>query len=288
MTGMMKISANCKINIGLRVVRRRDDGYHELQTVMFPVRGLCDVVDIERTGSEGGVFEGRGLIVDCPAQDNLCVRAFELMRRRYGIDGVRIALDKRVPFGAGLGGGSADATAVVVGIDRLFGLGLSEEELIAAAACLGSDTAFFVLNTPQYCTGRGEVMSPVEVPLEGWWLAVVKPDEGVSTREAYAGVVPQQPASDLCRDLQLPVEQWQGRIVNDFEPHIFAAHPRIAHLKQLLLDSGAAYASMSGSGSALFGLFTERPQLDLPHGTFVHTERISMQMNRGLHIAETI
>ena len=282
----MRISADCKINMGLRVVRRRDDGYHELQTVMFPVRGLYDVVDIERTGSEGVVFEGRGMIVDCPAADNLCVKAFELMRRRYGVDGVRIALDKRVPFGAGLGGGSADATAVVVGIDRLFGLGLSEAELIVAAAELGSDTAFFVRNTPQYCTGRGEVMSPVDLPLEGWWLAVVKPDEGVSTREAYSGVVPQQPERELCLDLQLPVEQWQGIVVNDFEPHIFAAHPRIAELKRRLLDSGAAYASMSGSGSALFGLFAEQPTIELPEGTFVHVECIGSQMSYGLDIAE--
>lgn len=280
----MKISADCKINIGLRVVRRRDDGYHELQTVMFPVRGLCDVLDIERTGSEGVVFEQRGLIVDCPAQDNLCVRAFELMRRRYGIDGVSIALDKRIPFGAGLGGGSADATAVVAGIDRLFGLNLGEEELVAAAAELGSDTAFFVRNTPQYCTGRGEVMTPVDLPLAGWWLAVVKPGEGVSTREAYAGVVPQQPRSDLRSDLQLPVEQWQGRIVNDFEKHIFAAHPRIAELKRRLLDCGAVYASMSGSGSALFGLFADRPQLGLPEGTFVHVERIGADAGAGFNI----
>lgn len=285
---MMKISANCKINIGLRVVRRRDDGYHELQTVMFPVRGLCDTVGIERTGASGAIFEGAGITVDCPPEDNLCVKAFDLMRRRYGIDGVRIMLDKRIPFGAGLGGGSADATAVVVGIDRLFGLALSEEELIAAAAELGSDTAFFVRNTPQYCTGRGEVMSPIDLNLKGRWLAVVKPDESVSTREAYAGVVPQQPARDLCRDLQLPVEQWQEVIVNDFEPHIFVAHPLIADLKRRLLDAGAAYASMSGSGSALFGLFAERPQLDLPHGTFVHTERISMQMNRGLDISQRL
>ncbi len=271
----MKISANCKINIGLRVVRRRDDGYHELQTVMFPVGGLCDSIDIERTDAPGAVFDGSGMVIDCPAQDNLCVRAFEMMRRHYGIDGVRISLDKRIPFGAGLGGGSADATAVIAGIDRLFGLGLSEEELIAAAAELGSDTAFFVRNTPQYCTGRGEVMSPIDLPLAGWWLAVVKPDEGVSTREAYAGVVPQQPERDLCRDLQLPVEQWQGVIVNDFEPHVFAAHPRIAEMKRRLIDAGAAYASMSGSGSALFGLFAERPQIELPEGTFVHIERIA-------------
>lgn len=275
----MNISANCKINMGLRVVRRRDDGYHELQTVMFPVKGLYDRVDVERTGSTGVEFEGSGLAIDCAAEDNLCVKAFCLMRRRYGIDGVRISLDKRVPFGAGLGGGSADATAVIMAVDRLFGLSLGEKELIGAAAELGSDTAFFVRNTPQYCTGRGEIMTPVDLLLDGWWLAVVKPDEGVSTREAYSGVVPRVPERDLCRDLQLPVEQWQGAVANDFEAHIFAAHPRIADLKRRLVQGGAVYASMSGSGSALFGLFAERPSLDLPEGTFVHTERIGDPAN---------
>jgi len=269
-----RYKANCKINIGLRVVRRRDDGYHELQTVMFPVMGLCDLLDVERIDSVGVEFAGSGLAVDCPAQDNLCVRAFELMRRRYGIDGVRISLDKRIPFGAGLGGGSADATAVIRAIDTLFSLSLSERELIDAAAELGSDTAFFVRNTPQYCTGRGEIMKPVELPLGGYWLAGAKPDEGVSTREAYSGVEPHEASSDLRCDLRLPVDRWCDVVVNDFEPHVMEAHPRIAALKRLMYDSGALYASMSGSGSAVFGIFADRPDLTVPDSTFVHCERV--------------
>ena len=249
----MELRANCKINLGLDVLRRRADGFHELSTVMLPVRGLYDVVTVDRAAQMS--FDQRGIEVDCPMEKNLCVKAARLMQQRYGVGNVAITLDKRVPFGAGLGGGSSDATAVIVAINELFALNLSEDELIDAAAALGSDTAFFVRNTPQICTGRGEVMTPIALPLEGLWLVVVKPEEGVSTAEAYGGVKPAVPTVSLEQSLQLPVEQWQGRVKNDFEPHIFEAHPAIASLKQMLLSSGAVYASMSGSGSALFAIY---------------------------------
>ena len=270
----MQYRANCKINIGLKVVRKRGDGYHDLQTVMFPVMGLYDIIDIERTAGSGAEFVGRGIVVDCKAEDNLCVRAYDLMRSRYDIGGVRITLDKRIPFGAGLGGGSADATAGLIGINDLFGLRVGHEEMIELAAQLGSDTAFFVRNTPQYCTGRGEIMEPVELRLGGYWLAVAKPDEGVSTREAYSGVEPHEASSDLRCDLRLPVDRWRDIVVNDFEPHVMDAHPRIAALKRLMYDSGALYASMSGSGSAVFGIFADRPDLTVPDSTFVHCEKV--------------
>lgn len=268
----MELKANCKINIGLDVLRRRADGFHELSTVMAPVRELYDVVTVER--SEQMDFIQQGIVVDCPMEKNLCVKAARLMQQRYGVGNVTITLDKRVPFGAGLGGGSSDATAVIAAMNDIFNLNLSEEELIDAAAALGSDTAFFVRNTPQICTGRGEVMTPISLPLDGLWLVVVKPEEGVSTAEAYGGVKPAMPAISLEESLQLPVEQWQGRVKNDFEPHIFEAHPAIASLKQMLLSAGAVYASMSGSGSALFGLFRERPELTVESNIFIHIEQL--------------
>ena len=268
----MELKANCKINIGLDVLRRRADGFHELSTVMAPVRELYDVVTVER--SEQMDFIQRGIVVDCPMEKNLCVKAARLMQQRYGVGNVTITLDKRVPFGAGLGGGSSDATAVIVAMNDIFNLNLSEEELIDAAAALGSDTAFFVRNTPQICTGRGEVMTPISLPLDGLWLVVVKPEEGVSTAEAYGGVKPAMPAISLEESLQLPVEQWQGRVKNDFEPHIFEAHPAIASLKQMLLSAGAVYASMSGSGSALFGLFRKRPEITVESNIFIHIEQL--------------
>ena len=268
--------ANCKINIGLDVLCRREDGYHELATVMIPVYGLYDVVEVEHAAQTS--FRSSGLTVDCSDADNLCMKAVRLMQACYGAGDVSVALDKRIPFGAGLGGGSSDATAVILALDELFRLKLPERELIDCAAALGSDTAFFVRNAPQLCTGRGEVMRPVKPAFGGYTLLIVKPDEAVSTREAYAGVRPAVPAESLEESMRLPVTAWQGRVKNDFEPHVFAAHPRLAELKESLLKAGAVYAAMSGSGSALFGLFDDpvRAQNYTPpfDGVFLHRERL--------------
>ena len=264
----MILRANCKINIGLDVLRRREDGFHDLETVMIPVPELYDVVDVERIAG-ASTFEQKGLVVDCDAEQNLCMKALRLMQRLYGIGEVKITLDKRVPFGAGLGGGSSDATAVILALNKLFNLGLSEGRLVEIAAMIGSDTAFFVRNTPQLCTGRGEKMEPIELPLKGCYLAVAKPEEGVSTKEAYSGVKPSVPQLRLAEALQRPIGEWQGVVKNDFEPHIFAVHPAIAELKKAMLDAGAVYASMSGSGSAVFGLFDKEPKLSIGEDNYL-------------------
>ena len=265
--------ANCKINLGLDILRRREDGFHDLETVMVPVSELYDVVEVERV--EGcSSFEQRGLVVDCDAEQNLCMKALRLMQRLYAIGEAKITLDKRVPFGAGLGGGSSDATAVILALNELYNLGLSEERLVEIAAMIGSDTAFFVRNTPQLCTGRGEKMEPIELPLQGKYLVVAKPEEGVSTKEAYAGVKPAVPQVRLAEALQRPIGEWQGLIKNDFEPHIFESHPAIAELKKALLDAGAIYASMSGSGSAVFGIFDEEVALAFADDVFVKTTKL--------------
>ena len=258
----MRIKAKCKINLGLDVLRRREDGYHDLATVMMSVDGLYDVIDVEANNGEENEFHSLGLVVDCSPEQNLCIKAARLMQERYGVGKVTITLDKRVPFGAGLGGGSSDATAVLVAMNEIFSLSLDETTLIDLAAELGSDTAFFVRNSPQLCEGRGEIMTPVELNLAGLWLVLVKPDEGVSTREAYAGVKPAVPEQSLVARLSLPIEQWQGCVKNDFESSVFAAHPVIADVKQQLIDAGALYASMSGSGSTVFGLFKEQAQAE--------------------------
>ena len=188
---------------------------------------------------------------------------------------MEITLDKCVPFGAGLGGGSADATMVLRALNELFALRLSEDVLIERAAELGSDTSFFVRNSPQFCTGRGERMEPVELPLDGLRLVLVKPGEGVSTREAYAGVRPAVPERPLLERLQSPVATWRECVKNDFEPSVFARHPRLALIKEDLLKQGALYAAMSGSGSTLFGLFAdERPYIPPFDGLFVHSEQL--------------
>ena len=275
----MILRANCKINIGLDVVRLREDGYRDISTVMYPVRGLYDVLEIEADPSltHGIELIQKGLTVDCPAEKNICTKAWRLMHERYGIGAVRITLDKRVPFGAGLGGGSADGTAVIVAVNEIFQLHLTENELIECAAALGSDTAFFVRNTPQLCEGRGEVMTPVSLSLSGLWMVVAKPDDSVSTAEAYAGVTPAEPAVSLAESVLRPVSEWQGVVKNDFEESVFASHPRIAQLKASLLEQGAIYASMSGSGSSCFGLFADRAAAESyrpPFGNvFIHTEQ---------------
>jgi 4-diphosphocytidyl-2-C-methyl-D-erythritol kinase len=238
------------------------------------VRELYDTLDVEPI-AHGVVFSSSGIAIDCPEDKNLCVRAARLMQERYGVGGVAISLDKRVPYGACLGGGSSDATAVIMGLNEIFELGLDEPTLISLASELGSDTAFFVRNTPQLCTGRGEIMTPISLPLEGLWLAVVKSvGEGVSTAEAYGGVSPAEPNIPLEQRLQLPINEWQTVVKNDFEPHIFRACPIIKQLKNRLLDAGAIFASMSGSGSAVFGLFTERPTLNFDPFIFTHIEQL--------------
>lgn len=270
----MKIKANCKINIGLDILRKREDGFHDLESVMFPVKELCDEIEITPSADGTTTFAQSGIVIDCDAEHNLCIKAARLMQQRYNVGGVCISLDKRIPFGAGLGGGSADATAVLLAMNEIFNLQLSEQQLITLAAELGSDTAFFVRNTPQLCTGRGEIMSPISLSVAGKWLLVAKPNEGVSTREAYSGVRPALPPTALTEAVQRPIEEWMECVKNDFEPHIFAAHPRIAALKQQMLDGGATYAAMSGSGSAVFGIFNEEPNLTFEDSIFTHKERL--------------
>lgn len=273
----MRVKANCKLNLGLDVLRRRKDGFHDIATVMYPVRGLFDIIDIEPCEGHEPRFENAGIAVDCPAEKNICIKAWQLMHDRYGIGAVRITLDKRIPFGAGLGGGSADGTAVIVALNTIFGLGLSREQLVLLAAELGSDTPFFVRNTPQLCTGRGEIMEPSDVSLQGLWLLMIKPDEGVSTGEAYSGIKPFIPELPLRERISRPIEEWQGLLKNDFEPHIFAAHPTIGRIKEWLLAQGAIFASMSGSGSTVFGLFDREIKNTPPFdGVFVHCERLEL------------
>lgn len=246
----------CKINLGLDILWRREDGYHDIETVMFPVRGLCDILEIVPSGRDGVEFSSSGLAVDCRTEDNLCVRAYRAVEARYGIGGVKIHLHKVVPFGAGLGGGSADAAYTVKGLSQVFGLGLGEEAVKEIAAGLGSDTVFFAGDGPALSSGRGDTLAPVSVDnIRGMLLVIVKPPVGVSTAAAYASVTPAVPKVPLERRIAMPVERWREGLKNDFEGPVFAAHPQIARIKEALYGAGAVYASMSGSGSAVFGLF---------------------------------
>ncbi|MFI3302480.1 MAG: 4-(cytidine 5'-diphospho)-2-C-methyl-D-erythritol kinase [Rikenellaceae bacterium] len=257
----MTTQANCKINIGLDILSRCEDGFHDLSTVMYPIKGLYDEVRVTPLESYDIEFASEGIAIDCPSEDNLCVRAAKAMQLRFFTPGVRITLNKTIPFGAGLGGGSSDATAVITAMNKLFDLRLSPAELVTIAATLGSDTAFFVHNSPQLCCGRGEIMTPIKLDLSPYHIVLVKPEVGISTAQAYGGVTPAAPSTPLAELIARPIEEWQEHIKNDFEPHIFEAYPILERIKSELLECGALYASMSGSGSTIYGIFSEVKQL---------------------------
>lgn len=250
---------NCKINLGLHVVSKRPDGYHNLETLFLPVP-LTDELEINI--SETNSFSQDGIPIVGNPNDNLCVKAYNLLRESYPeqVGSVTIHLKKNIPFGAGLGGGSADAAFTLKMLNELFSLQLSSVQLRAFAARLGADCPFFIDNQPAYATGIGDLLEPFPVNLSGYALLLVKPQDAVSTKEAYSGIVPRDKRTDinpvdLKAALCQPVDLWKEVVVNDFEDSVFPAHPAIAAIKQQLYDCGATYAAMSGSGSTVFGLF---------------------------------
>ncbi len=277
----MKLYPNAKINIGLNVVERRADGYHNLETVFFPLQ-LCDQLEVNRVvGSGECVFRQAGLVVDCAPEDNLIVRTFERMKPLLGGDGVEIDFAKHIPFGAGLGGGSSDAAHTAIALNELFDLRLSKQELIDIVRPLGADCAFFIENSPCLATGIGDVLQPFELSLEGYSLVLVKPNVHVSTKAAYQGITPRRPAHSLAELIQLPVTEWRGKVHNDFEDSVFPQFPEIARTKELLYELGATYAAVSGSGASVFGLFEAEavPRksafVECSPDLFIHTQSLS-------------
>ena len=265
------IKTGCKINLGLNVVERRTDGYHNLQTIFYPVP-LFDELTIRESEDEDVLMLG-GNSLEGDVQDNLVLRAVRLLRQEgFSVPPLNIDLKKVIPSGAGLGGGSSDAACMVTTLARLYDLPLSVERMELLVGKLGADCPFFINPRPLYAEEIGDVFTPISLNLSGWYLMLVKPEVYVSTREAYAGVHPHMPAYSLLETIKLPVGQWVGRMVNDFEESIFSNHPLLAEIKQELYRQGAAYASMSGSGSTIFGLFRSRPnceQVFADHFTFV-------------------
>lgn len=255
------IQTGCKINLGLNITERRPDGYHNLQTIFYPVP-LYDELTIEE-GKAEDVLTLCGHPLDGDVQDNLVLRAVRLLRQEgFQLPPLSIDLRKVIPSGAGLGGGSSDAACMVKTLVLRYGLPLSTEQMERLVARLGADCPFFINPRPLYAEGIGDEFTPISLDLSGWFLVLVKPDVHVSTREAYAGVHPHQPACSLLETAKLPVGQWRGKMVNDFEESIFANYPLLAEIKQELYRLGAEYAAMSGSGSTLFGLFSSRPNCE--------------------------
>lgn len=260
---------NAKLNLGLNIVRKRPDGYHDLETVFYPVglhngtpsnpEPFCDILEITPASKTEFVFSGRQ--VDCPLEKNLVYKAWKIFKERHPELGeYRIELEKHLPDGAGLGGGSADASFVLTMLNDLEGNPFSKEELADMSLRLGADCPFFIYNQPCFAQGVGEKMQPVDLDLSGWWCLLVKPEVSISTKEAFAGVIPKEPEKSLKEIARLDVKEWKGIMENDFEGSLFPNHAVLSEIKDLMYESGAEYAAMSGSGSTIFGLFPNREE----------------------------
>ena len=257
----------CKINLGLNIVAKRPDGYHDLETVFYPVP-LCDALEIKKMDDEFPSptpidLKITGNVVECNESKNLVVKAYRLLAQDYKLPRIHAHLVKRIPTQAGLGGGSADAAYMIRLLDERFRLNMGNAEMERYAAQLGADCAFFITSEMAYATGIGEILTPVdneENNLEGYYLALVKPNVAISTAEAFAGITPKKPIKN-CRDIvRQPIDTWRAELTNDFEKPIFAIHPILATVKEKLYEQGALYAQMSGSGSTIFGIFGQKPR----------------------------
>lgn len=266
---------NAKINLGLNITEKRPDGYHNLETVFYPIP-LEDALEItELQGAPGEKFRlhQAGLEIAGEADSNLVVRAYKLLDEQFHLPPTNIHLFKHIPSGAGLGGGSADAAFMLKLLNEQFGLALTDDALEEYAARLGADCAFFIKNRPVYAEGIGNLFSPITLSLKGYRLWLVKPDIFVSTRNAFARIKPRRPQASLREIVKLPVEEWKACMVNDFEESVFPQFPAIGEIKEEMYRQGAVYASMSGSGSSVYGLFkadAEMPEVDFGEGTFQH------------------
>lgn len=253
----MRLIVNAKINLGLNVLERRGDGFHEIESIFLPVN-VQDEIEISLSENDNLFTKGSNLPRDI--NQNLCFKALQLLREDFTFPKVELYLKKGIPIGAGLGGGSADAAFVLKGINQQFQLGITDPQLETYAAKLGSDCIFFIKNKPALIGGRGEKVSVDESydVLKDYHLLIVKPEVFISTKEAYAQLEPYRPKQGLKDIIQEPIESWKGLLKNDFEEHTFKNHPILQEIKNQFYQSGALYASMSGSGSALYGVFRDR------------------------------
>lgn len=244
---------NAKINLGLNVVEKRTDGYHNIESNFYPVFDVFDVLEIVKSNEL--IFSSSGFLIPGEPKSNLCLRAYQLLKTDYSISPVFIHLHKSIPIGAGLGGGSSDAAFTLKLLNKIFELKLSDSELIEYARKLGSDCAFFIKNSPVYAFGKGDEFEPVSLDLSNYNIKIEYPNIHIGTAEAYAGVTPKQSVTSVKEAIHLPISEWRNVLKNDFEDSIFPNHPQIKSVKEKFYSEGALYASMTGSGSAVFGIF---------------------------------
>lgn len=249
---------SAKINIGLNITGRRSDGYHNLETVFYPIK-IKDALEVIESAEMS--FETSGIEIPGHANENLCLQAYDLLRNDFDLPNISIHLHKKIPIGAGLGGGSADAAFFIKLINEKFELSLSIEKMQNYCRRLGADCAFFIENKPVFAFGKGDEFEDIDLDLSNYFMALVMPPVHVSTGEAYRGVQPKEPQQSLKELIKLPVEQWQGKVTNDFENHILKNHPVIRGVKASLLEAGALFALMSGSGASVYGIFKEATDL---------------------------
>ncbi len=241
-----------KINLGLNILHKRQDGFHDIDTVMMAVP-LHDILEI--VPSDTFAFSSSGIAIPSESGENLCVKAYDLLKNDFDLPPVHIHLHKIIPIGAGLGGGSSDAAFTLLGLNELCKLNLTRTKLEEYATQLGSDCAFFISSSPKHCTGRGEIMTDLPLTLSGKYLKLVYPHIHISTQEAYAGISPKSDSVSTFETTKLPIEKWKDKLSNDFEAPLFDKYPELRAIKQSLYDEGALYAGMSGSGSCLYGVF---------------------------------
>jgi len=259
----MLVFPNAKINLGLHITRKRNDGYHDIETCLFPIP-LNDALEIILAKKNS--FSASGIEVPGLEKDNLIWKAYQLLRKDFNdLQPIAVHLHKAIPVGAGLGGGSSDAAFALKAMNKLFDLYLEDWFLEDYAAQLGSDCPFFIENSPKVATGRGEILEAIDLDLKGKWLVLANPRIHIGTKEAYAGVSPQAPSGNLREILSDPAS-WRHELVNDFEKSIFPRYPEIKAIKDSLYDQGAFYAAMSGSGSTVFGLFEQEPEWKMESG----------------------
>ena len=251
----MIVFPNCKINLGLHILNKREDGFHNLETVFYPV-GLSDVLEVIPSQNRENEITVSGVTIEGNAENNICIKAYQLLKTDFPqLPSIKIHLHKTIPIGAGLGGGSADGAFMLKLLNNKFALGLSNQQLISYSLNLGSDCPFFINNKPSYATSRGEMLEEISLDLSTYKIVLVNPGIHINTGWAFSKASPALPKKSIKEIVQQPISTWRNELTNDFEKTVFAAHPSIEAIKAALYKQGALYASMSGSGSTVFGIF---------------------------------
>ncbi|MFM6969095.1 MAG: 4-(cytidine 5'-diphospho)-2-C-methyl-D-erythritol kinase [Sediminibacterium sp.] len=269
----------CKINLGLRITQKRADGFHALETVFYTL-SLTDALEIITADADITApltFTSSGLAINGDTSDNLCCKAYWLLKKDFpNIPNIKMHLHKNIPMGAGLGGGSSDGAFTLTLLNQLFDLQISQNKLMQYALTLGSDCPFFILNSPAFATGRGEILTPTNVNLDGYSIVIINPGIGISTKTAFSFITPKQPSTHIPEILQLPISSWRDTLINDFEAPIFKAYPALQNIKETLYQKGALYAAMTGTGSTVYGIFEtnilHEISFDLPPNYFVYIQ----------------